>query len=308
MKAIIIRENTDWKTVQLEETKIPVIKPTQVLVKIKASGINVIDWKAPQHHLFDLFKIKLPYIVGNEISGIIQQIGERVQNFKSGDEIFGALKLSTQGGFAEYVSIDENSIARKPQNLSFVEAAAIPVAGLTAWQALYDKLNLQTNQKILIQAAAGGVGNFAVQLAKLKGAYVVAVASEKNTEFLKYLGADEVFNYANDFSILPRNFDGVLDSMDSSEQTIPLLKTGGRYVSITGPAADEIVKRFEVHATNFLYEPNATQLDNIRELIETNKLKVVIDKTFALSEASDALRYQEASHTRGKNILKVDPD
>src|SRR5215467_3709653 len=210
MKAIIIKEHTNWETLQLEETEIPVIKPNQVLVKIKASGVNALDWKAPEYNLFDRLKMKLPYIVGNEVSGVIEQVGADVKRFEVGDEIFGALELVTEGAFAEYVAIDQNSIARKPKNLSFIEAAAVPVGSLTAWQALYDRLDLQANEKVLIQAAAGGVGLYAVQLAKVKGAYVVAVASAKNRDFLKSLGADEVFDYTNDYSLMSPDFDAVL--------------------------------------------------------------------------------------------------
>jgi NADPH:quinone reductase-like Zn-dependent oxidoreductase len=291
---------------RLEETEIPVIKANEVLVKIKASGVNPFDWKAPEYKLFDLAKMKLPHIAGSEISGVIEKTGADVKGFQIGDEIFGALELATEGAFAEYVAIDQNLVAHKPKNLSFIEAAAVPVTSLTAWQALYDKLNLQANEKILIQAAAGGVGIFAVQLGKLSGAYVVAVGSEKNDDFLKHLGADEVFNYRNDYSLLPHNFDAILDSVETSRQTIPLLKEGGRYVSLTEPASDELAKEFGITATNFLFKRNATQLNNIKELIETNNLKVFVDKTFLLSETGEALKYQRAAHSRGKNVLKVD--
>ncbi len=132
MKAIIINRHSDWKTLQLEETEMPILKPNQVLVKIKASGVNALDWKAPEYNLFDRLNMKLPYIVGNEVSGVIEQVGEGVKRFEKGDEIFGALDLVTEGGFAEYVAIDQNAIAHKPKNLSFVEAAAVPVGSLTA--------------------------------------------------------------------------------------------------------------------------------------------------------------------------------
>jgi NADPH:quinone reductase-like Zn-dependent oxidoreductase len=167
---------------------------------------------------------------------------------------------------------------------------------------------LQGNEKVLIQAAAGGVGIFAVQLAKLSGAYVVAVASVKNRDFLMSLGADEVFDYTNDYSLLPGNFDAVLDSMETSPQTIPLLKNGGRYVSITEPAPTDLTKKFGVSAASFLYSSNAIQLDKIRELIEANKLKVFVDKTFPLSETREALKYQKYGHSRGKNVLTVNLD
>ena len=308
MKAIVIRKNTDWKTVQLEETEIPGIKPNEVLVKIKASGVNPADWKIIEYKSFDRMKIKLPYTPGSDIAGIIEQAGDNVKRFKTGDEIFGALELAKQGAFAEYAVIDHNLIARKPRNLSFIEAAGVPLASLTAWQALYVKLNLQPNEKVLIQAAAGGVGVFAVQLAKIIGSYIVAVGSEKNKEFLKSIGADEVCDYKNGYTGLPADFDAVLDSVQSSQQTIPLLKKGGRYVSITAPAQEELVKKFEVSATNFLYTSDGKQLNAIKELIESSKLKVFVDKTYPLSEVREALKYQQGSHSRRKNVLKIDPN
>jgi len=305
MKAIVITEDTDWKTVKLKDTTMPDAKANEVLVKVKASGVNPVDWKIPEYKLFERRKIKLPYIVGSDISGIIDQVGNDVKRFKVGDQIFGALELGTPGAFAEYVAINQNLIALKPKNLSFIEAAAVPLASLTAWQALFDKLYLQANEKVLIQAAAGGVGIFAVQLAKQRKAYVVAVSSEKNRDFLKSLGADEIFDYKDDYALLPANFDAIMDSMATSRQTIPLLKKGGRYVSLTAPAADELAKEFDVSATSFLYTPNAAQLEKIKELIETNKVQIFIDKIFPLSEASEALKYQQSSHSRGKNVLEI---
>ncbi|MBI3883548.1 MAG: NADP-dependent oxidoreductase [Sphingobacteriales bacterium] len=305
MKSIIITENSGWKNLKIKETSFPAIKSDQVLVKIKASGINPIDWKAPEYNLFEYLNMKLPYIIGSDISGVIEAMGSNVKNFNIGDEVFGALELISQGAFAEYAVIEEKLISHKPKNLTFIEAASVPLSSLTAWQGLFEKLELQEGQKILIQAAAGGVGIFAVQLAKQKGAYVVAVGSEKNEAFLKSLGANEVFSYKNDYSNLPKDFDAVFDSMESSKQTIPLLKKGGKYLSITEPASEELINRYGILATNFLYKSDGKQLSHIKDLLESNNLKTFIDSIFPLSEASEALKYQKQGHSKGKNVLVI---
>lgn len=187
--------------------------------------------------------------------------------------------------------------------LPFTDAAAIPLSAETAWQALFEKLDIQKGQKVLIQAAAGGVGVFAVQLAKFAGAHVVAVGSERNTAFLKSLGADEVFDYHQGYATLSGDFDAVLDSVVSAAQTIPLLKRGGRYVSLTIPASQELADQYGVTISNFLYNSNAAQLKEVVRLIGEGALRVIVDKTFHFEDIVAALQYQRAGHSRGKNVL-----
>src|SRR5690606_22367292 len=181
------------------------------------------------------------------ISGIIEAIGNEVTDYKIGDEIIGSLEWAKQGAFAEYVATETKYIALKPKNLSFEEAAAVPLAALTAWQGLFDKLNVKAGQKVLIQAAAGGVGLFAVQFAKWKGAQVVGVASAKNEAFLKSVDVDAIIDYKTaDFTKITSDFDAVFDSMASSEKTIPLLKKGGKYVTITAKPSEDLVQKHDV--------------------------------------------------------------
>jgi len=301
MIAIRIHEKGAIDNVNIEELPKPEIQPNQVLIKVKACGVNPVDWKSTVHGYFEM-----PYTVGTDISGIIEVVGTDVTDYKVGDAIIGSLEWAKQGAFAEYVATETKYIALKPKNLSFEEAAAVPLAALTAWQGLFDKLNLQAGKKIAIQAAAGGVGLFAVQFAKWKGAQVVGMASAKNEAFLKSVGVDAIIDYKMaDFSKIAADYDAVFDSMASSEHTIPLLKKGGSYVSITAKPSEDLAAKHGVNATNFLFHSNAKQLKTIVNLIEQNHVKVFLDKQFKLTEAKDALKYQHEGRSKGKNVLVV---
>jgi len=306
MKALIISGPGDVSALKLGTTTIPDLQPHQVLVKVKAAGINPIDWQTPEYGFLGMLGITPPYTMGNEVAGVIERVGKNVPAFNVGEEVMGALATQRPGSFAEYVVVDEDKLVLKPKGLSFVEAAAVSLTGLTAVQALFDHLKLGVGQKVLIQAAAGGVGVFAVQLAKQAGAHVVAVGSGKNAEFLTSLGADEVFDYKFDFKTLPADLDAVLDSMNSPEKTMPLLKKGGRYVSIAQPPAPELARQLGVTASSFLYNPNSEQLKEVVGLIGRGQLKIFIDKTFPLEQVVAGLQYQKAGHTRGKNVIIVE--
>lgn len=300
MTAITISEKGSLDNIQVQTLDVPTPNAGQVLVRVQACGINPVDWKGVINGIF-----QMPYIIGTDIAGVVEQVGSDVTTFAVGDEVIGSLEWATQGAFAEYIVTEPRYLALKPTNLSFAEAAAIPLAGLTAWQGLFDKLNLQPGQKVLIQAAAGGVGYFAVQLAKWKGARVIAVASEKNVAFVHKAGADQVIDYHNGYAGLTADLDAVFDSMGTSEQTIPLLKPGGRYVTITAKPAEGLAERHGVTAQHFLFQSNADQLKQLVALVEQDILKVVINRQFALTDAKEALAYQKLGHTRGKNVLLV---
>jgi len=300
MKSAILYEKGFLDGIEIQESSIPDVQSHQILVRVQACGMNPVDWKGVISGFFEM-----PYIIGSDFSGIIEKVGDQVSSFHIGDEIMGSLEWAKQGAFAEYLVTEEKYITPKPRNLSCIESSAVPLASLTAWQGLFDHLKLQSGEKILIQAAAGGVGLFALQFAKWAGAYVVAVASEKNAAFLKSLGADEVFDYKEAFSKLPADFDAVFDSMASSEQTIPLLQKGGRYISITAKPNPELATKYGIAASNFLFHSNATQLLEISKLIEQGIVQIFIDKTFAFTEVKKALKYQQEGHSRGKNVLVI---
>lgn len=284
-----------------QEIAIPAPGDTQVLVKVKAAGINPVDFLPPVLGAFAPFGLSTPYTMGIDFAGEVMETGVSVTTFKKGDAVLGAMALNKPGAFAEYVVVDIANIVHKPSRYSFVEAAAIPLVSQTAVEALEQHLQLQAGQKILIQAAAGGVGTFAVQLAKQQGAYVVAVGSRQNEDFLKGLGADEVIDYKEGFDHVSADFDAILDSKASAAQTIPLLRKNGRYVSLTLPAPAELVRQYDVIASSFLFTAGT---DRLHRIVENDSLKIIIDKVFPAAEIAEALAWQNAGRSKGKNVLE----
>jgi len=305
MKAIILKEKGSIENLLVEDIPKPAVQPDEVLVKVYAAGVNPVDWKAAVYGYFEM-----PHISGTDIAGVIEAVGSAVTAFKAGDEIIGSLEWKKQGAFTEYVATKPPYITHKPKNLNWVEAAAVPLASLTAWQALFDHGHLQQGQKAVIQAAAGGVGLFAVQFAKWKGAYVVGTASEVNDAFVKSFGADEVVDYhTTKLTDKVMGADLVLDSVATSEvqeESFKALKNGGHYVSITAGPREEILKQYDINATKFLFISNPVQLQQIVALIEQGIVKVHIDKTFPLVQAKEALEYVRKGRTRGKVVLTVE--
>ena len=304
MKTIVVTEKGSFDNVIIKEAAEPNIAADEILVKIAAAGVNPVDWKAVLNGYFNP-----PHILGSDIAGTIAAVGSNVKNFKAGNEIIGSLEWAKQSAFAEFVATKEQYITHKPVNVSLQESAAIPLASLTAWQALFDHGDLQKGQKVVIHAGAGGVGLFALQIAKWKGAYVIVTASERNREFLLSAGADEVVDYTK-YTLTEKvnNADLVLDSIATPEvqlESFKALKPGGKYVSITAGPREELLKGFDISATRFLFISNPVQLKQIVELIEQGIIKLHIDKTFALTDAKAALQYVHQGRTRGKVILTV---
>lgn len=307
MKAAVLKEKGSIDNVEITDVEKPVINPNQVLIKVYGGGINPVDYKIAEHGYFPT-----PVILGSDVSGIIEAAGSQVKKFKTGDAVIGSLEWNKQSAFAEYVATEEKYITHKPVNIDTADAAAIPLAALTAWQALYNHLHLQKGEKIIIHAGAGGVGLFAVQFAKNTGAYVITTASERNKDFLKSMGADEVIDYNK--QALPdavKGAEAVLDTVSSAEtqlQSLKILKKGGRYVSIVSlniPLDEKLFAEYEVKGSKFLFQSNPQQLKQIVQLIEEEKIKVVIDKRFKLPAIKEALYYMKAGRTRGKNIILI---
>ncbi|HEX5168639.1 MAG TPA: NADP-dependent oxidoreductase [Cyclobacteriaceae bacterium] len=305
MKALILKEKGSFDNITLEEISKPVIAADEILIKVKAAGVNPVDWKATIRGIFNP-----PHILGSDIAGIIESAGSDVKNYKPGDEIIGSLEWAKQSAFAEFVATKEKFITQKPKNLTWAESGAVPLAALTAWQGLFDHGNLQKGQKVIIHAAAGGVGLFALQFAKWKGAYVVATASERNIEFLRSLGADEIIDYTKHrLADKTKNADIVFDSVATPEaqlESFKALKPGGKYISISTPAREELLKGFDISVTRFLFISNSEQLEQIVRLIEEGTVKVFVEKTFPLTEAKEALQYVQKGRTRGKVVLVVE--
>jgi len=307
MKAIRFHTPGGPEVLRLEDVPRPVPKAGEVLVEVHAAGVNPVDWKLRQNGGKG-FGPPLPQIPGFDIAGVVAEVGSGVQRFKPGDAVFGYLALQRGGAYAEYAIALEGELARKPEKLSFDEAAGVPLAALTAWQALVDNAKLEEGQAVLIHGAAGGVGHFAVQIAKARGAHVIATASQKNHEFLKGLGADEVIDYTTQhFEEQVSGLDVVLDSIGGDTQTrsLGVLAPGGILVSIVGgPPKAELEKR-NVRGVGMLVHPDGKELEQIAGLFDKGALKVEVSSVLPLDEAAKAQELSAGGHVRGKVVLHV---
>ena len=307
MKAVRIHDYGKADVLVYEDAPRPEPKAGEVLVKVHAAGINPVDWKI-RAGAFDKSKAGLPRILGGEIAGTVESCGADVKGFKAGDEVWALLPLLRMGGYAEYAVAAEKDLAAKPKSIDFVHAAGVPLAALTAWQALFDKAGLHEGQSVLIHGGAGGVGHFAVQFAKARGAKVYATASANHLDFLKELGADVAIDYkAQKFEELAKDVDVVLDSIGGETQTRSLacLKKGGYLVSIVQQPDAKKLAELGLKGTIFLVAPNVKELDEIGALIEAKKVKCVVSATVPLAEAKRAHELSESGHTQGKIVLQV---
>ncbi|MCW5312571.1 zinc-binding dehydrogenase [Nostoc sp. KVJ3] len=310
MKAVVIRRYGAAEVLQYEDVEQPKIEPTQLLVKVGASSVNPIDWKIRKGMLSLIIGSKFPKILGFDVAGEVVEVGSGVTRFKPGDAIYGSTSFPG-GGYAEFAAIPENLAALKPTNLSYEEAAAVPLAALTALQALRDQGNIQTGQNILINGAAGGVGIFAVQIAKALGAVVTGVSSTKNLDLVKSLGSDRVIDYTQqDFTEDTAQYDIIFDAVGkrSLSETKRVLKPNGVYITtVPNPKVMlEIVLTAFLpgQKAKFLFEkPNAKDLLFLKELIEAGKIRVVIDRTYPLQELAAAHIYSETGRAVGKIAL-----
>ena len=280
----------------------------EVLIRVHAAGVNPVDRGVRSGFLKERLKYTLPMIPGWDVSGVVEAVGPGVSRLKVGDAVYSRPDISRDGSYAEYMVVKESEVALKPKSIDHVTAAAVPLAALTAWQALFDAAKLSAGQTILIHGAAGGVGCFAVQFAKLKGAHVIGTASQRNHEFLRSLGADEVIDYnTTKFEDVVHDADAVLDTItgDTADRSYQVLKKGGIYVSILAPPSQEKAAAHGVRCAHTFVQPNVAQLDEIAKLIDSGKLKVVIEKVFPLAEAAAAQDLNSTRHTRGKIVLRV---
>jgi len=307
MKAVVIRRYGAAEVLQYEDVEQPKIEPTQLLVKVRASSVNPIDWKIRQGMLSLISGSKFPKILGFDVAGEVVAVGSGVTRFKPGDAIYGSTSFPG-GGYAEFAAVPENLVALKPANLNYEEAAAVPLAALTALQALRNEGNIQTGQTVLINGATGGVGTFAVQIAKALGAVVTGVSSTKNLDLVKSLGADRVIDYTQqDFTEDTAQYDIIFDAVGkrSLSQTKRVLKPNGIYITtIPSPEVflESVLTAFlPIQKAKFILEkPNTQDLVYLKELIEAGKIRVVIDRTYPLQELAAAHNYSETGRAVGK--------
>jgi NADPH2:quinone reductase len=313
MKAIAISEFGGPDKLQLIDLPAPEVKEAEILVQVKAAGVNPVDWKIREGYIKDLFPYEFPIILGWDAAGIVEQTGPRVTRFKKGDEIFAYCRKSTVhgGAYAEYIVLQEEHVAIKPKNISFEEAASIPLAALTAYQSLFDAARLQPGETILIHAAAGGVGGFGVQLARETGAVVWTTASSGNQEYVQSLGASQVVDYTQeDFrkplrSQYPDGVDVVFDCVGGEvlEKSAEIVREGGRLISIVDDPTD--LARTDIHKEFVFVAPNSAQLTELAQRVEQERLKTHLSQVFpfGLDEARKAQELSESGHTRGKMVL-----
>lgn len=309
MKAIVIEQYGGAEELIEKELPKPVIKDNQVLIEMYATSINPIDWKVREGYMKEGMTFDFPLILGWDAAGVVSEVGENVTKFKVGDEVF-ARPAMENGTYSEYVAVDEDLVALKPQNVSFEEAASVPLAGLTAWQCIVDFGKIKAGDKILIHAGSGGVGSFGIQIAKSFGAYVLSTASGKNEAFLKELGVDEFINYeTTDFTDVVKDVDLVVDTMGGEilQKSLDVVKPGGRLVSIAGQPDAEKAKANHITAESLWLNPNGKQLAELGELMEKGKVNTHIGHTFPLTAEGlrEAHKLSETHHAKGKIVIKI---
>jgi NADPH:quinone reductase-like Zn-dependent oxidoreductase len=318
MKAVIINEFGDVNQLQLVDLPKPSVGEGEVLIRIKAAGVNPVDWKIRKGLLATRgLPHQFPLILGWDGAGIIEETGFSARRFKVGDAVYAYCRrpVIQKGTYAEYIALPESYVADKPKNISFEEAAAVPLAALTAYQSVYATANIQKGENILILGASGGVGSFAVQFAKLVGAKVFALASEKNHAYLKDLGADETIDYKiGDFctalkKIAPEGMDVVFDCFggESLQHAHHCLKNGGKLVSICSPTGNaDLLAQKNAQFYYVFVEPNVPQLQHIQSLIESTQLKIHVSEIYPLEEVATVHTKSEFLHTTGKIVLKIE--
>lgn len=332
MKAFIIDKYKSKDGGRLGQIPVPEPQADEVLVEVHAAGVNLLDSKIRNGEFKLILPYKTPFVLGHDVAGVVTKVGVRVHQFKVGDEVYARPADHHIGTFAEFIAIKEADLALKPKRLSMEEAASIPLVGLTAWQALIEKGNLKKGQKVFIQAGSGGVGTFAIQLAKYLGATVATTTSAANIELVKSLGADVVIDYKkDDFEKVLHGYDLVLNSQDRKtlEKSLRVLKPGGKLISISGPPdpdfAEEIgvpwfvklimrllssgtrkkAKRLKVYFSFLFMKASGSQLREITSLINSGNIIPVVDKVFPFESIKEAMSYVESGRAKGKVVVKI---
>jgi len=308
MKAVVVHEYGGPEVLKYEDVPRPEPKANEILVKVIAAGVNPVDSAARSQKFGQFLHIKLPAIPGYDISGVVEKAGAGVTKFKAGDAIHAYIALDKGGAYAEYAAATEREASVKPKSLTYGEAAAVPLVSLTAWQALIDAAKLSAGQTVLIHGGSGGVGSFAIQIAKAKGAKVIATASTPNQDLLKQLGADVAIDYTKQkFEDIAKDVDVVLDSVgkDTLARSYGVIKKGGFIVSIVARPDQAELDKHGIKGASLSVEPNADELAEIGRLIEEKKIKVIVSQTLPLAEAAKAQEQVDTHHTRGKIVLKV---
>ena len=332
MKALVLKHYVGLDQVAFADIPRPALKPDEILVQVHAAGLNPIDYTIPKGTFKAIIRLQLPATLGSDLAGVVVEVGNRVTRFKPGDAVFASIFDLGTGSLAEFAVVPENAAALKPANLDFVQAASIPMVGLTTWQALKERAKLKPGQKVFIPAGSGGIGTFAIQLAKHLGAKVGTTTSTGNVDLVKRLGADEVIDYRQqEFEEVLRDYDAVLGTVrgDAIKKSLRILKPKGKVVSLIGPpdaafARDRNMGFFLTFvfgllsrgiirhakklgvAYSFLFvHPDGRQLAEIGKLLEAGRIRPVIDKVFPFDQAKEALAYLETGRAKGKVVVQM---
>ncbi|MCV0029269.1 NADP-dependent oxidoreductase [Pseudomonas aeruginosa] len=332
MKALTFKRYGKSPEIGFADIPRPTLKPDELLVQIHAVGLNPIDNMIPTGMFKPVLKFQLPATLGSDLAGVVTEVGSRVTRFKQGDAIYASLFDLGTGSLADFAVVPESVAALKPANLDFVQAASIPMVGLTSWQALKERVNLRAGQKVFIPAGSGGIGTFAIQLAKYMGAKVGTTTSTGNVELVSRLGADEVVDYKKqEFEIVLHSYDAVLGTVrgDAIEKSIGILKPGSKIVSIVGPLdaafarakrlnfvlafvfglmsrkITRLAKKRDVTYSFHFVRPDGAQLTEIGELLKAERIQPVIDRVFPFERAKEALEYLAQGRAKGKVVVKL---
>jgi NADPH:quinone reductase-like Zn-dependent oxidoreductase len=332
MKSFLIDRYAKGGALRLGESPAPVLRENDVMVEVHAAGVNLLDNKIRDGEFKLILPYRLPLVLGNDVAGVVVRVGANVRQFKPGDEVYARPAQDRIGTFAEYIAMDEADVARKPSNLTMVEAASVPLVALTAWQALVERARLQKGQRVLIHAGSGGVGTIAIQLAKHLGAFVATTTSTSNIALVKSLGADVVVDYKkDDFEKVLQGYDVVLNSLgkDILDNSLAVLKPGGKLISISGPPDPDFArqngsgwmlrqimrllsssirrksKRRNISYSFLFMTANGAQLEKITSLIERDVMRPVIDRVFPFERTNEALAYVETGRAKGKVVVAV---
>jgi 2-desacetyl-2-hydroxyethyl bacteriochlorophyllide A dehydrogenase len=306
MKAVAYQNYNS--NIEIIEVAKPKLQDKSVLVEVHAAGINPIDNILHAGYLQQMLELSFPHIMGYDVSGIVVEVGKDVRSVKVGDEVFARPNQEDAGSIAEFARIHENELAIKPKNMSHIDAASVPLAGLTAWQALVTKGNINRGDKVLIHAGSGGVGTLAIQIAKYFGAEVTTTTSSKNKDLVKSLGADLVIDYTTQsFENELSNYDLVIDAIggDTLTKSFKVLKKGGRLVSIKGQDTENLAKEYGVNFEWFFMSPDGEMLTEIASLISQGTIKTVIDSTYSMKQAPEAFELLAKGRAKGKIVIMM---
>src|SRR5947207_1537657 len=332
MKALILKRYGRFDQIVLTDIPRPTIKPDELLVQVHAAGLNPIDYMIAKGTFKPILKFQLPVTMGSDLAGVVMEVGSRVTRFKPGDAVFASIFGLGAGALAEFAVVPQNAAALKPANLDYVQAASIPMVGLTSWQALKERAKLKPGQKVFIPAGSGGIGTFAIQLAKHLGAKVGTTTSTGNVELVKSLGADEVIDYKQqEFEKVLRDYDAVLGAVrgDAIKKSLRILKPRSIVVSLVGPPdaafarargmnffmrfvfgllSRKIIRHARKRGVEYSFlfvHPDGRQLAEIGELLKAERIRPVIDKVFPFEQAKEALAYLEKGRAKGKVVVQM---